>query len=131
MGIRGSPDRRARFDGVRVPGREPDRRGGGGLRARDAHARPKSGRASPPRRSGIAQGALEVAARYANERKQFGKPIGELQMIQAMLADMDAADGGGAASSCTRPARRSRPARRTPAAGRRSCKLVAGDTAMP
>ena len=40
---------------------------------------------------GIAQGALEVAAGYAKERRQFGKPIAELQMVQAMLADMDAA----------------------------------------
>ncbi len=43
---------------------------------------------------GIAQGALEVAAAYANERKQFGKPIAEFQMIAAMLADMDAAHRG-------------------------------------
>ena len=39
---------------------------------------------------GIAQGALDVAAAYATERKQFGRPIAEFQMIQAMLADMDA-----------------------------------------
>jgi alkylation response protein AidB-like acyl-CoA dehydrogenase len=38
---------------------------------------------------GIAQGALDVAANYARERKQFGQRIGEFQMIQAMLADMD------------------------------------------
>ena len=37
---------------------------------------------------GIAQGALEVAGRYASERVQFGKPIGELQMVGQMLADM-------------------------------------------
>ena len=40
---------------------------------------------------GIAQGALEAAARYAAERRQFGKRIGDFQMVQAMLADMDAA----------------------------------------
>jgi butyryl-CoA dehydrogenase len=39
---------------------------------------------------GLAQGALEYAAFYANRRKQFGKSIGSLQMIQAMLADMSA-----------------------------------------
>ena len=48
---------------------------------------------------GIAQGALEVAAAYATERKQFGKPIAEFQMIAAMLADMDAADRGRAAAA--------------------------------
>src|SRR2546427_8924123 len=37
---------------------------------------------------GLAQGALEAAARYARERRAFGKTIGELQGIQFMLADM-------------------------------------------
>ena len=37
---------------------------------------------------GLARGALEEAARYALERKQFGKPIAEFQAIQHKLADM-------------------------------------------
>jgi butyryl-CoA dehydrogenase len=37
---------------------------------------------------GIASAALERAIRYAQERKQFGKPIGEFEAIQWMLADM-------------------------------------------
>jgi alkylation response protein AidB-like acyl-CoA dehydrogenase len=37
---------------------------------------------------GIAQGALEAAARYAKQRRAFGKNIGEFQAIQWMLADM-------------------------------------------
>ncbi len=37
---------------------------------------------------GIAQGALDHALRYANERSQFGKPIGHFQAIQFLLADM-------------------------------------------
>jgi alkylation response protein AidB-like acyl-CoA dehydrogenase len=37
---------------------------------------------------GLAQGALEAAARYAKERRAFGKTIGEFQAIQFMLADM-------------------------------------------
>lgn len=37
---------------------------------------------------GIAQGALEEAARYAGQRLQFGKPISRHQSIQNMLADM-------------------------------------------
>jgi alkylation response protein AidB-like acyl-CoA dehydrogenase len=37
---------------------------------------------------GIAQGAYEESVKYAKERKQFGKPIGEFQAIQFMLADM-------------------------------------------
>ena len=37
---------------------------------------------------GIAQGALDAAAKYSKERVQFGKPICEFEMIQDMLADM-------------------------------------------
>lgn len=37
---------------------------------------------------GIAQGAFEEAARYAKQRRAFGKNIGEFQAIQWMLADM-------------------------------------------
>jgi len=37
---------------------------------------------------GMAQGAFEAATRYAKQRKQFGKTIGEFQAIQFKLADM-------------------------------------------
>jgi butyryl-CoA dehydrogenase/short/branched chain acyl-CoA dehydrogenase len=37
---------------------------------------------------GLAQGAWNHAARYAKERKQFGKPIAEFQAIQFQLAEM-------------------------------------------
>jgi alkylation response protein AidB-like acyl-CoA dehydrogenase len=37
---------------------------------------------------GIAQACLEEAARYANTREQFGRPIGKFQAIQHKLADM-------------------------------------------
>jgi butyryl-CoA dehydrogenase len=37
---------------------------------------------------GIAQGALDEAVKYAKERKAFGQPIGNFEMVQAMLADM-------------------------------------------
>ncbi len=37
---------------------------------------------------GIAQGALELAVKYARERHQFGQPISSFQGIQWMLADM-------------------------------------------
>jgi len=37
---------------------------------------------------GIAQGALDASLRYARERKQFGKTLGEFQAIQWKLADM-------------------------------------------
>ena len=37
---------------------------------------------------GVAQGALECATNYAQERKQFGKPIAEFQGMQFQLAQM-------------------------------------------
>ena len=39
---------------------------------------------------GLASRILDESRRYARERKQFGKPIGEFQLIQAMLADSQA-----------------------------------------
>jgi len=37
---------------------------------------------------GVAGGALDLAIGYANERKQFGKPISQHQMVQAQIAEM-------------------------------------------
>jgi short-chain 2-methylacyl-CoA dehydrogenase len=37
---------------------------------------------------GLAQGAYELALRYAKERRQFGQPIAKFQAIQFKLADM-------------------------------------------
>lgn len=37
---------------------------------------------------GIARGALDAAMKYAQQRRQFGKPISEFQAIQFKLADM-------------------------------------------
>ncbi|HEV7996829.1 MAG TPA: isovaleryl-CoA dehydrogenase [Stellaceae bacterium] len=37
---------------------------------------------------GIMQACLDVAIPYIHDRKQFGQPIGEFQLIQAKIADM-------------------------------------------
>ena len=37
---------------------------------------------------GLAQGAYDLAMAYAQERQQFGKPIGSFQAVQFKLADM-------------------------------------------
>jgi short-chain 2-methylacyl-CoA dehydrogenase len=37
---------------------------------------------------GLAQGALDQALAYANERRAFGKPVSKFQAIQGKLADM-------------------------------------------
>lgn len=37
---------------------------------------------------GCAQACLDIAVKYCNERKQFGKPIGDFQMNQDLIAQM-------------------------------------------
>ena len=128
MGIRGSPTAELGFRGVRVP--DANRVGAVGEGFPLAMAtldRSRPGIAAQA--VGIAQGALEVAAAYATERKQFGKPISDFQMIAAMLADMDA--GTEAARQLLYKAATEIDAGAADA-GRWSalCKLVAGDNAM-
>ncbi|HXG25787.1 MAG TPA: acyl-CoA dehydrogenase family protein [Candidatus Binatia bacterium] len=89
LGIRGSPTAELTFDGVRVPAANRIGEEGDGWKlAMATFDRSRPGIAAQA--VGIAQGALDVAVQYARERKQFGQRIGELQMVQAMLADMDA-----------------------------------------
>jgi alkylation response protein AidB-like acyl-CoA dehydrogenase len=38
--------------------------------------------------AGLAQGAYDLALKYAREREQFGKPIADFQAVQFKLADM-------------------------------------------
>lgn len=128
MGIRGSPTAELAFDGVRVPveNRLGDE-GQGFAIAMQTFERSRPGIAAQA--VGIAQGALEVAAAYAKERRQFGKSIGELQMVQAMLADMDASTEAARHllySACEEIESGGADAARWAAL----CKLVAGDAAM-
>jgi glutaryl-CoA dehydrogenase (non-decarboxylating) len=37
---------------------------------------------------GVAQACLDASVKYANERVQFGRPIGEFQMVKAIIAEM-------------------------------------------
>jgi alkylation response protein AidB-like acyl-CoA dehydrogenase len=128
MGIRGSPTAELLFDGVRVPAANLVGAEGEGFRlAMRTFERSRPGIAAQA--VGIAQGALDVAARYATERVQFGKPIGELQMIQGMLADMDAATEAARSllyTACAAIEAGDGDAGRWAAV----CKLVAGDAAM-
>jgi alkylation response protein AidB-like acyl-CoA dehydrogenase len=128
MGIRGSPTAELAFDGVRVPvGNRLGVEGQGFSIAMKTFERSRPGIAAQA--VGIAQGALEVAAAYAKERRQFGKPIAELQMIQAMLADMDASTEAARHllyTACEEIESGNGDAARWAAL----CKLVAGDAAM-
>jgi alkylation response protein AidB-like acyl-CoA dehydrogenase len=38
---------------------------------------------------GLAQGCVDESVRYANERQAFGRPIGNYQAVQFMIADME------------------------------------------
>ena len=128
MGLRGSPTAELVFDGVRVPAADRIGDEGAGFDiAMRTFERSRPGIAAQA--VGIAQGALEVATTYASDRRQFGKRIGDLQMVAAMLADMDAATEAARQllyKACVEIDAGS------PDAGRWSamCKLVAGDAAM-
>jgi alkylation response protein AidB-like acyl-CoA dehydrogenase len=128
MGIRGSPTAELAFDGVRVPvGNRLGDEGQGFAIAMQTFERSRPGIAAQA--VGIAQGALEVASAYATERRQFGKPIGELQMVQAMLADMDASTEAARHllyTACEEIEAGGGDSARWAAL----CKLVAGDAAM-
>ncbi len=128
MGIRGSPTAELSFTKLRVPAGNRIGEEGDGFRIA-MRTLDRSRPAIAAQAVGIAQGALEVAARYAAERKQFGKPIGQLQMIAGMLADMDAQTEAARQllyKACVEIDAGSSQAGRWSA----MCKLVAGDTAM-
>jgi alkylation response protein AidB-like acyl-CoA dehydrogenase len=128
LGIRGSPTAELHFDGVVVPeanliGQE----GQGWELAMATLDRSRPGIAAQA--VGIAQGALDAAVQYARERKQFGQRIGEFQMVQAMLADMDARTEAARQltyKACTEVEAKAPDASRWAAVA----KLIGGDTAM-
>jgi alkylation response protein AidB-like acyl-CoA dehydrogenase len=91
MGYKGVESTELVFDGYRCPadmilGGEEDGLNKGFVQMMDAL---EVGRVNVAARGvGIAQRALELALRYSQERKTFGKPIAEHQAIQFKLADM-------------------------------------------
>ncbi len=88
MGIRGSPTGQPIFDNVRVPAENVIGEVNGGFKvAMSTLDRSRLGVAAQA--VGIAQGATDYAAAYAQERQQFGKPIAAFQGIQFKLADME------------------------------------------
>jgi len=79
MGIRGSPTREVILTDARIPadrliGEEGS--GFGYAMTTLDYSRP----AIAAQALGIAQGALDVASRYATERQQFGKPVADMAM---------------------------------------------------
>jgi len=128
LGIRGSPTAELAFKDVRVPdANRVGEVGDGWMLAMKTFERSRPGIAAQA--VGISRGATDLAVNYAATRKQFGKPIGDHQMIAAMLADM---------ATRTEAARQllyaaaERIAANDPSAARWAsmAKLFAGDTAM-
>ncbi len=90
MGLRGIPEAELRFENLAIPHDmalcQPNGRLAGFAALMDAYNTQRVGAATVA--LGLAQGAFEAALAYAKERHQFGRPIGEFQGLQWMLADM-------------------------------------------
>jgi alkylation response protein AidB-like acyl-CoA dehydrogenase len=87
LGIKGSPTREVYFDSVRLPRSRLIGTEGTGfataMRTLD-HTRVTIAAQAV----GIAQGALDYAIGYLQERRQFGRPLSEFQGLQFLVADM-------------------------------------------
>ncbi|HKN62627.1 MAG TPA: acyl-CoA dehydrogenase family protein [Candidatus Acidoferrales bacterium] len=87
MGLRLSRSAEIVFEDCRVPAESV--LGGEGQGLKVAFGALDGGRVGIAAQSvGLAQGAMEAAARYAKQRRAFGHPIADYQAIQWMLADM-------------------------------------------
>jgi short-chain 2-methylacyl-CoA dehydrogenase len=87
LGWRASDTRELSFKDVRVP--EGNLLGGRGKGFQQFLEILDGGRISVAAMGvGLAQGAYDLAFKYAQEREQFGKPIASFQAIQFQLADM-------------------------------------------
>jgi acyl-CoA dehydrogenase len=127
MGIRDSASVELVFDGAQVP--EANRLGDEGQGLKVALSALGAGRIGIASACvGLARAALEHAARYAAQRTQFGRPISDQEMVQAMLAD--AATSVEAARLLTWRAARLRDAGRPINAASSMAKMYASDTAM-
>lgn len=87
LGIKGSPTREVYLDNVRIPHDRIIGQEGQGfeiaMKTLD-HTRVTIAAQAV----GVAQGALDYALGYVQERKQFGKPVADFQGLQFMIADM-------------------------------------------
>jgi len=127
MGIRGTTGYELVFEDARVPAENLLGAEGDGLRvALSALGAGRIGIAAAC--TGLARSALELAARYALERRQFGRAIADQEMIQAMLAEM--AVQVDAARLLTWRAARTRDAGRPINSASSMAKWFASDAAM-
>jgi isovaleryl-CoA dehydrogenase len=87
MGWRGSPTGELVFDDCRVPAanRVGEENKGVGIMMSGLDIERVIGAFYA---LGVAQRALDLSVEYATQRKQFGRAIGQFQLVQGMLADM-------------------------------------------
>jgi alkylation response protein AidB-like acyl-CoA dehydrogenase len=87
LGIKGSPTREVYLDNVRIPADRLIGAEGDGfeiaMKTLD-HTRITIAAQAV----GVAQGALDYALGYAQERQQFGRPVADFQGLQFLLAEM-------------------------------------------
>ena len=128
LGIRGTTTAELAFKDVCVPdsNRVGDV-GDGWMLAMKTFERSRPGIAAQA--VGIARGATDMAVSYAAQRKQFGKRIGDHQMVAAMLADM-ATRTEAARELLYAAAARISAGDQSAARWAAMAKLFAGDTAM-
>jgi alkylation response protein AidB-like acyl-CoA dehydrogenase len=90
MGLRGMPEGELTFENLEVPAGNaiipPSGFGRGFADLMNAYNSQRVGAGTVA--MGVAGGALELALDWAKTREQFGRPIGEFQGLQWMLADM-------------------------------------------
>ena len=87
LGIKGSPTRQVILEDARIPADRIIGEPGTGFKTALAtldHTRITIAAQA----LGIAQGALDYATGYVQQREQFGQPVSDFQGIQFMLADM-------------------------------------------
>jgi alkylation response protein AidB-like acyl-CoA dehydrogenase len=87
LGIKGSPTRTVIFENARIPATRIVGAEGTGFKTALAtldHTRVTIAAQA----LGIAQGALDYAVGYVQQREQFGQPVAQFQGVQFMLADM-------------------------------------------
>jgi alkylation response protein AidB-like acyl-CoA dehydrogenase len=87
LGLRAQDTAELFFDGVRVP--DSARLGDEGAGFKVAMSALDNGRISLAAGAvGVARACVEASTTYAAERRQFGKPLAQFQLIQELIADM-------------------------------------------
>jgi len=127
LGIRSDPTGELIFQNAEVPAES--RLGGEGLGYKIALSALSEGRISIAAACvGVAQAALDAAAQYLTERKQFGKALSEQQGLRFMLAEM--AQKVAAARALTRVAAEAKDRGEPIAEASSLAKWTASDAAM-